>query len=66
MRYVDFRDQIRQELQKNPEGLTYAELKERLNLPYDRPCQSWVRRMEQEVGVSRARGAGPAYVWKIL
>jgi hypothetical protein len=35
MRYVDFRDVIREELRQNPAGLTWAELKERLDLPYD-------------------------------
>jgi hypothetical protein len=58
MRYVDFRDIIQKELRKNPAGLTWAELRERLDLPYERPCPTWVRRMEQEVGLSRAKGSG--------
>ena len=65
MRYVDFRDSIREELAGQDFGLTWAELKERLDLPYDRPCPTWIRRMEQEAGLSRARGSGRAYVWTI-
>ena len=65
MRYVDFRDMIQEELRQNPAGLTWAELKERLDLPYDRPCPTWVRRMEQEVGLSKAKGPGRAYAWKV-
>lgn len=65
MRYVDFRTVIRDELLQNPAGLTWKELKERLDLPYDRPCPTWVKRLEQEAGVSRARGSGRAYVWQI-
>lgn len=65
MRYVDFRDMIREELHQNSAGLTWAELKERLDLPYDRPCPTWVKRMEQEVGLSKAKGPGRAYVWKV-
>lgn len=65
MRYVDFRDVIRDELRRNPTGLTWAELKHRLDLPYERPCPTWVRRMEQEVGLSRAKGSGRAHVWKV-
>jgi hypothetical protein len=65
MRYVEFESVIWEELVQHPEGLTWAELRERLDLPYDRPCPTWVRRMEQEVGLSRARGSGRAYVWKI-
>lgn len=65
MRYVDFRDAIRDELRRNPAGLTWAELKDRLDLPYERPCPTWVSRMEQEVGLSRAKGSGRAYAWKV-
>ncbi len=65
MRYVDFKDQIRNELGQNPAGLTWAQLKEHLELPYDRPCAAWVKRMEGEIGLSRARGSGRAFVWKV-
>ena len=65
MRYVDFRDTIQAELQQNRAGLTWAELKRRLDLPYERPCGNWVGRMEQEIGLLRTRGEGRAYIWKI-
>jgi hypothetical protein len=65
MRYVDFRDIIQKELRKNPTGLTWAELKERLDLPYDRPCPNWVECMEREIGLLRVKGSGRAYVWKV-
>lgn len=65
MRYVDFRDSIREALLQNPEGLTWVQLKEMLELPYRRPCPTWVKRMEQENGLQRARGQGRAFVWKI-
>lgn len=65
MRYIDFRDAIEEELRQNPDGLTWVELKERLDLPYDRPCPAWTKQMEEEIGLSRARGSGRAYVWKV-
>jgi hypothetical protein len=65
MRYVDFRDAIEAELRRNADGLTWAQLKERLQLPYDRPCPTWIKRMEEEIGLSRARGAERAYVWTL-
>ena len=65
MRYLQFRDVIRKELIGNPEGFTWAELKERRGLPYAQPCPEWVNRMEQEIGLTRARGAKRAYTWKI-
>jgi hypothetical protein len=65
MRYVEFRNAIEEVLLENRAGLTWAELKERLNLPYKQPCPEWVKRMEEEAGLSRARGMGRAYVWRI-
>jgi hypothetical protein len=65
MRYLEFRSAIEEELRENRAGLTWAELKERLELRYRQPCPEWVKRMEEEVGLSRARGTGRAYVWRI-
>jgi hypothetical protein len=48
MRYVDFRDQIITELRRSKSGLTWKELKEKLDLPYRTPCPEWVKRMEEE------------------
>lgn len=65
MRYVEFRDEIREELRQNPAGLTWKELKQRLELPYNQPCPTWVKQMEQEIGLSREQGPARAYIWKI-
>lgn len=65
MRYVEFRDVIEQELRRNPQGLTWMELKESLNLPYDRPCATWLKQMEAEIGLCRERGGGRAFVWRL-
>ncbi len=50
MRYVDFRDVIRDELRKNPNGLTWKDLKEQLDLPYERPCPTWGGQLEKRLG----------------
>ena len=65
MRYVEFRDQIDSELRRNPAGLTWVELKRRLNLPYSRPCPTWVSQLEAEIGLTRSKGAGAAYIWRV-
>jgi hypothetical protein len=65
MRYVEFRDAIRIELQRVPAGLTWADLKKRLKLPYHSPCPEWVKQMEQEIGLSRERGPGRAFTWRL-
>ena len=65
MRYVEFRDRIVEELRRTPAGRTWAELRDGLRLPYDRPCPTWVRRLETEEGVVRAKGTGRALVWTV-
>ena len=66
MRYVEFRDAIKGELRSVPAGLTWADLKKRLKLPYDSPCPEWVKQMEQEIGLSRERVSGRAFTWRVL
>jgi hypothetical protein len=65
MRYVEFRDAIKSELRRVPAGLTWADLKKRLKLPYDSPCPEWVNQMEQEIGLSRERDSGRALTWRL-
>lgn len=65
MRYAEFRDTIRKELRQCKAGLTWSELKERLDLPYERPCPTWVKRLEQEIGLLRVSGQGRSYIWKV-
>jgi len=65
MKYVEFRDKINNELFEMPAGLTWAELRDRLNLPYDSPCPNWVGRLEQEIGLTRTDRVNRALVWKI-
>jgi hypothetical protein len=65
MRYVEFKELIVQELVEHPKGFTWVELKDRLDLPNDRPCPTWIQRMEGEIGLTRVRESGRAYVWKV-
>lgn len=66
MRYHEFRDSIRQELRRYPDGLTWADLRDQLALPYDRPCPTWVRCLEKEIGLVRTKGPTRAYLWKMV
>ncbi len=65
MRYHEFRDAIRGELFRHPSGLTSVRLRARLDLPYDRPCPEWTRRLEKEIGLTRTKGEGRALMWKV-
>ena len=65
MKYTEFRDRIERELKRKRSGATWKELKHRLDLPYDRPCPTWVKQLEDEIGLTRSRNNGRAYVWKL-
>jgi hypothetical protein len=65
MRYIDFRDAVRTELRRHTAGLTWTQLRERRHLPYKNPCQTWVNRLEQEIGLVRVPGQGRSLVWKV-
>lgn len=65
MKYVEFKEQIYHCLLKQPDGLTWAELREELRLPYSRTCPEWTRCLEQEIGLMRIKQKGRALVWKL-
>jgi hypothetical protein len=65
MRFTEFSSAIVEELRKQPQGLTWNQLRDQLALPYDRPCPTWVARLEREAGLRRTRRDGPALVWTI-
>ena len=65
MKYSEFRDCIRRELKRQRSGWTWKELRDRLDLPYDRPCPTWVAQLEDEIGLRRVKGNGRALVWKL-
>ena len=65
MRYTEFRDAIQIALRQMPEGLTWVDLRDRLGLPYDRPCPTWTRQLEKEIGLSRVKGRARSLVWSV-
>ena len=65
MQYENFKDIIQKELARHPAGLTWAQLKRRLSLSYERPCAEWIKRMERDIGLTRTRREGRAFLWMI-
>ena len=65
MRYTDYRDKIKRRLQRKKSGLTWKELRDQLDLPYDRPCPNWTKRLEEEIGLTRTKGEGRALIWQV-
>ena len=65
MRYVEYKNAIEWELRRSSGGLTWAQLQARLGLPYDRPCPTWTRQLESEIGLERKKGAGRSLLWQL-
>ncbi len=65
MRYSEYRDAIAEALQDEPTGLTWVELKAKLALPYKRPCPTWTKQLEQDIGLERTKGGGRALYWQL-
>jgi len=65
MRYTAFRDLIQQALRACPDGLTWVQLRDQLELPYERACPNWTKRLENEIGLTRMKAAGRALIWKV-
>ena len=65
MRYIDFKDSIHTTLRRHHSGLTWPQLKQKLNLPYARPCPTWLKSLEGEIGLTRSKESGRARIWRI-
>lgn len=65
MRYDEFKGAIEQHLKRNRQGATWVELRDMLELPYERPCPDWTRRLEEEIGLVRRKGTGRSLVWEL-
>ena len=65
MTYEEFRDKIKNHLDTSDEGATWGELKERLELPYETPCYSWISQLESDIGLVRKKKKGNALLWEL-
>jgi antitoxin component of MazEF toxin-antitoxin module len=66
MSYRDFKDKISALLIAEPEGLSWTEIRQKLQLPQKVPNNLWVRTLEQETGLLRRLDNKTAKViWKL-
>ena len=67
MRYLEYREVTRAELLTSREGLTWKQLREKTRLPYERPCATWTKSLEDEIGLTRVKqdGRGNSLVWTL-
>ena len=62
--YTLFMRKIETILKAEPDGLTWTEIKKRLNLPQRVPNNKWVRHMETDIGLIRERRKGQL-IWRL-
>ena len=65
MTYEEFRDKIQQTMLVQSEPLTWTEIRTAAKLPGKFPNNKWVRRMEDDIALKRARDAHGIIKWKI-
>lgn len=62
--YKSFMRKIEAILRAEPNGLTWTEIKKRLNLPQRVPNNKWVRTMETDIGLVRQTEKGKT-IWRL-
>lgn len=65
MNYEEFRDKIETILHENPNGLTWSQIKERLNLPQKVPNNQWVARLEKDINLIREKQEKSVLIWRL-
>lgn len=65
MTYLEFKTRIQRHLKQHSDGATWRELRDALELPYERPCPEWTRRLEEEIGLLRRKGEGRGFNWSL-
>lgn len=67
MTYEEFKEIIREELEKAPEGLTWTQIKGRRSELYQKvPNNLWVRMLEQDIGLVRVKDSRTGKtIWRL-
>ena len=65
MTYEEFGEITKEELEKEPEGSTWSQIRQRRPGIHQKfPANQWVRRMEREKGLTRTKKAGKT-IWSL-
>jgi len=59
--YEEFRDSIKNILERHSSGLTWTQIRDKLNLPQQYPNNQWVKRLEKEIGLARIKIGNISY-----
>lgn len=60
--YEDFKNSIKSILERHPSGLTWTQIRDKLNFSQKYPNNQWVRRLESDIGLKRIK-AGRDLFW---
>jgi hypothetical protein len=63
-KYIEFREKVKKALQDEKDGLTWNQLRKKGNIEKTRPCYTWARQLENEIGLTRERRGRYVY-WKL-
>jgi antitoxin component of MazEF toxin-antitoxin module/uncharacterized protein YeaO (DUF488 family) len=53
--YEEFKNSIKNILERHPSGLTWTQIRDKLNLPQKYPNNQWVIKLEKEIGLKRIK-----------
>jgi len=59
--YEEFKESIRRILERHPSGLTWTQIRDKLNFPQKYPNNQWVRRLESDIGLKRIKINGDLF-----
>jgi len=59
--YEEFKNSIKNILERHPSGLTWTQIRDKLNLPQKYPNNQWVKRLEKEIGLARIKIGNVSY-----
>lgn len=62
--YEDFRDEMKKILEKEPQGLSWSQIKRKLQLSQRTPYHKWVKKMEKDIGLLREK-KGSKKIWRL-
>ena len=62
--YEDFRDAIEQILKNETHGLSWTQIRRRLQLSQRTPYHKWVKKMEKDIGLVREKN-GSRTLWRL-
>ena len=64
MSYEEFRDKIENVLKKEPNGLSWTEIRKKANLYQKFPNNKWVAKLQEDIGLVREKIKGKP-IWKL-